>query len=226
MSTMTDSMIAYYTRLLVFEYQKPKAQNTIAILVKQLIGDGIAFAVQDGFNVTTAVGPQLDTLGKYIGIPRNIGDAAPLPFFGFLDYSGSGNPNGFTSYDGTTNRDVVFFQYQYQGSRNTNLSDDAYAFMMALKIVLNSSDGTLYSIQQFLEALLPGQVQVTDNRDMTLTYAIGRNCPVSATVLQPYLPKPMGVGIIISEFALLGADDGNTIATDGGNNILIPGSAL
>lgn len=221
-----QSAIAYYVRLLVYQYQLPKAQQTIAILVKQLLADGLPEAVQNAFNPATAVGPQLDIVGKYVGLPRTIGDPTPLPFFGFVDYAGGGNENGLSNYDGTTNPDGVFFQYQYNGTRNTALTDDAYAFMMALKIVLNSSDGTLYSIQQFLNTLLPGLVQVVDNKNMTLTYAINVKAPVSPTVIEPYLPKPMGVGIIISTFATLGTDTGDTVVTDTGDSIYIPGVSL
>jgi hypothetical protein len=229
MSDVSDQLatqISYYVRLLIFQYQLPKAQATIAILIKQLMMDGLPTAVQNAFNVNTAVGPQLDTLGKYIGIPRNIGETTPLPFFGFVDYAGGGNENGFTDYDGSVNTEGIFYQYSYSGQQRTNLSDDSYAFMMALKIVLNSSDGTLYSIQQFLNNLLPGLVQVVDNQDMTLTYSINVKAPVSPAVIEPYLPKPMGVGIIINTFATLGTDGGDTVTTDTGDHILIPGVSL
>lgn len=215
-------MIAYYVRLLVFEYQLPKAQGTIQILANSLMMDGLPQAVQDAFSPQSAVGPQLDIVGKYVGLPRNIGDPTPLPYFGFVDYAGGGNMNGLSNYDGTTNPLAVFYQYQSSGQNNTSLADNAYAFMMALKIVLNSSDGTLFSIQQFLNTLLPGMVQVVDNRDMTLTYSINVNAPVSPTVIEPYLPKPMGVGITLTTFATLGTDGGDTIVTDGGDSIFIP----
>lgn len=218
--------VAYYQRLLPYQYQKPRALATIAAFVNQVVAEGLPEAVQDAFNVATARGEQLDVIGKYVGLPRAIGEAVPLPYFGFVDYAGGGNENGFSNYDGSTNPLGVFFQYQYQGTRNTDLSDDAYAFMLRLKIVLNSSDGTLFTIQRLLAELLPGFVTVTDNKDMTLSYAVSEGAPVSPTVIEPYLPKPMGVGVNLTTFATLGTDDGDTIVTDGGDSILIPGSAL
>lgn len=194
-SAQVQAAIAYYVRLLCYQYQLPKAQNTIAILVKQAQMDGLAVTLQDAFNVRTAVGPQLDTLGKYIGLPRTIGDPAPADFFGYVDYTGGGNPNGFTDYAGGINLTGLFYDYTYFGTRNTALSDTAYRFMLNMKIILNSSDSTLFSIQAFLLLLFGGTVTVVDNRDMTLTYTVSVNAPVSPTVLQPYLPKPMGVGI-------------------------------
>ncbi len=223
MSANTDSMVAYYVRLIVYQFQLPRAQQMIASLVNQIIMNGLPETVQNAFNVKTAIGAQLDVLGKYIGLPRNVGEPAALPYFGFVDYAGGGNPHGFTNYDGSTNADAVFFEYNYQGQRNTALSDSSYSFLMALKIILNSSDGTLYSIQQYLAALLPGLVTVVDNKDMTLTYSIYANAPVSPAVLKPYLPKPMGVGVNITTFALLIADNGDKIITEDGDHILIPG---
>lgn len=221
-----QASVSYYVRLLAFQYGLPKAQATIAALVNQAVMDGLPDAVQNAFNVNTAQGAQLDVLGKYIGLPRTIGEPDPLPYFGFVDYAGGGNENGFTDYDGSVNALGVFFQYQYFGQRNTNLSDDAYSFMLALKIILNASDGTLYSIQAFLNALLPGLVTVVDNKNMTLTYNVSPGAPVSPAVLEPYLPKPMGVGVTINTFYTLGTDDGDTVVTDGGDSILIPGISV
>ena len=197
MSANDDQLIAYYVARLPWQYQLPKAQQTIAILVKQALADGLAQQVQDGFGIDTVVGPQLDILGKYIGLPRTIGDPAPADFFGFVDYAGGGNMNGFTSYAGGINLTGLFYDYTYSGTRNTALSDTAYRFMLKMKIILNSSDSTLFSIQAFLLLLFNGTVTVVDNRDMTLTYSVSVNAPVSPTVLQPYLPKPMGVGLNI-----------------------------
>lgn len=216
----TDTLIDRYVRLLVFQYKLEKAQDTIAIYVKQILGDGFLQAIRDGFDVGTAVGPQLDILGKYIGLPRTIGVPVTLPFFGFVRYSGVGdNDNGFRSYSTADNSSGVFYRYGYSGTRNTALSDTSYQFMIALQIILNSSDGTLASIQRYLASLLPGAVTVTDNQDMTLTYTITGQLPVDPTVLQAYLPKPMGVGITIKT--------NDFIVTDGGDGLVTtaPGGA-
>lgn len=216
-----DLNIAFYVNRLLYQYQKTKAQDTIAILVRQELADELPAQIRDAFNVQTAIGHQLDVLGKYVGLPRTIGDPAPLEYFGFVDYDGTGNQNGFSDYTSGENATVIFFDYTYYGQRNTALSDTAYAFMIALKIVLNSNDGTLYSIQNLLATMLPGYVTVVDNRDMTLKYLVSTAAPVSPTVLKPYLPKPMGVGITIEEFANIITDDGDFIVTDGGDKISV-----
>lgn len=215
-----DNLISAYTRLLVYEFQLPKAVAQMNIMVKQFLMDGLALSVRDAYNPTFAVGPQLDVIGKYVGLPRDIGPSAPLPFFGFVLAAGGGNPNGLISTENANNRDVVFYQIAYQGQAATALSDTSYAFMMALKIILNSSDGTLASIQQFLNTLLPGIVTVTDNKDMTLTYTITGNPPVDQATLVAYLPKPMGVGINIHNNDFIVTDTGDSLVTDTGDHLV------
>lgn len=213
-----DDLIQYYVNRLLWQYRLPKAQNTIAITAKQLIADGVLFQIQDGYELNTALGLQLDVLGKYIGLPRGIGDPAPLPFFGFVDYDGGGNENGLTDYNTAVNNLVVFYEYGYNQQNATDLSDTAYLFMLMLKIALNTSDNTLYGIQQILSGTLRGAVRVVDNRNMTLTYYVNDTAlPVSITVLRPYLPRPMGVGIsgVIATFNLVTSDGDNLVTSDG-----------
>lgn len=214
------NLISAYVRLLVFQYQLPKAQAQMAIMVKQFLMDGLPLAVRDGYNPYTAVGPQLDVIGKYVGLQRNIGPASPLPWFGFVLAGGGGNPNGLISVNNANNRSVVFYRAGYQGARATALSDTSYAFMLALQIILNSSDGTLASIQAYLNALLPGVVTVVDNKDMTLTYTIIGNPPIDPTTLAAYLPKPMGVGLNIVTSTPIVTDTGLTFVTDDGKTIV------
>lgn len=216
-----DNLVAAYVRLLVFQYQLPKAKAQMAIFIKQLLVDGLPLAVRDAYSPNSAVGPQLDVVGKYVGLPRTIGLPAALPFFGFVRYSGAGNNyNGFRSYNTGANSAGVFYLYGYHGTRNTALSDTSYAFMIALQIILNSSDGTLFSIQQYLAALLPGIVTVVDNKDMTLTYTITGTPPVDPAVLAAYLPKPMGVGINVNTNDFIITDGGDFIVTDAGDKLV------
>ena len=48
-----------------------KAYQHIQTLVTPIIMDQLPFAVMNGFQLGTAVGKQLDTLGKYVGVTRN-----------------------------------------------------------------------------------------------------------------------------------------------------------
>lgn len=73
---MTDQeLIDYYAKLLILQYrEKPKAFATIQTLVTPVIMDQLPLAVQDAFDIDTAVGVQLDVLGKYAGVSRTAYD--------------------------------------------------------------------------------------------------------------------------------------------------------
>lgn len=69
---MTDQeLIDYYKSLLILQYLgKPKASAHIDALVKMAIIGQLPLEVQNAFDIDTAVGAQLDTLAKYIGVTR------------------------------------------------------------------------------------------------------------------------------------------------------------
>lgn len=197
--------VDYYAGLLLTEYRNsPRAVATIRIYAKQAIADMLELDVQDGFDVDTALGAQLDIIGKYVGIPRNIGDPTPRPYYQFSDGVGPIiRGNGFQ--DGTNlsqNAAAIWYSGIFLGAENTDLTDAAYVLMIKLKIILNANNGTLASIMAFLQMFLPGVVALTDNKDMTLTYTLSSRTPVPTSVLEAYLPKPMGVGV---NFIVLGA---------------------
>lgn len=67
----TQELIDYYANLLIIQYLgQPKAYATIQNLVKPVIMDQLPVAVQDAFSLDTAVGVQLDVIGKYVGVTR------------------------------------------------------------------------------------------------------------------------------------------------------------
>ena len=66
----------------------------------------------------------------------------------------------------------------------------------AVKVAANC-DGTLASIMAYLNEFFPGQVSLIDTTQMELQYIVEPTCTLSPTVLEAYLPKPMGVGIVV-----------------------------
>lgn len=63
----------YYANLLILQYKtQPKARATIKALIKELYGSNSLADIANGFNLDTAVGKQLDILGKYIGLSRQV----------------------------------------------------------------------------------------------------------------------------------------------------------
>lgn len=67
-----QELIDYYANLLILQYiGKPRAYATVEASVTPFIMDQLPIAVQNAFGIDTAVGVQLDILGKYIGVSRN-----------------------------------------------------------------------------------------------------------------------------------------------------------
>lgn len=68
----TQSLVSYYTGLLIRQYAlKPKAIAHVAALVTPTIMDQMPTAVMNAFTLSTAIGKQLDIIGKYIGVTRS-----------------------------------------------------------------------------------------------------------------------------------------------------------
>lgn len=67
----TQEIIDYYADLLILQYVgQPKAYATVQAVVRGVIMDQMPVAVQNAFEIGTAVGVQLDILGKYVGVTR------------------------------------------------------------------------------------------------------------------------------------------------------------
>lgn len=72
MATIQD-FERYYADLLILQYKtQPKARATIQALIKELYGSGSLLAIVNGYGLDTAVGKQLDIIGKYIGLKRQV----------------------------------------------------------------------------------------------------------------------------------------------------------
>jgi len=67
----TEEILEYYAKLLIIQYRnRPKAYATMLATADPFVMDQLPLSVQDAFDIETAVGVQLDLLGKYAGISR------------------------------------------------------------------------------------------------------------------------------------------------------------
>ena len=83
----------YYTALLAYEYRdQSNATRQTQILTKQAVADFFAGSLNSCFILDTAVGAQLDILGKYIGTTRNLGPGSVQPYFGLWTYASARSP--------------------------------------------------------------------------------------------------------------------------------------
>src|ERR1035437_7514523 len=101
--TITPSDLQqFYSNLLIIQYkQRPKAAATVGLLSAQVIADLIYSQVQNGFDISTATGKQLDILGSYVGVYRSVAGFTPsgVSYFQLPDYSDAATGfGGFADY--------------------------------------------------------------------------------------------------------------------------------
>ncbi len=66
-----EELVDYYVNLLILQYKnKAKAPEHIRALLTNVVFLELITDVENGFNIDTAVGVQLDVLGKYLGLSR------------------------------------------------------------------------------------------------------------------------------------------------------------
>lgn len=202
---MTDSeLIQYYQNLLAIQFkQKPRAVATIGALATEVIASQIFSQVLNGFDLSTAVGAQLDILAQYVGAPRTIFAYDPsIPYFELNGYSDIIPPNiGFASYSDVS--DPIDFWLSYTTSQTTYvLTDGQLRLLIAYLIAVHKSDHTLSSIDNILETFFSTYATLTDNEDMTIVYTHLSSDPniLFGIVNQlGLLPHPAGVEVSVTE---------------------------
>jgi hypothetical protein len=154
----------------------------------------VADSIRLAFDIDSAVGPQLDTLGVIIGLPRDIEVSIPNLFFSW--------------YDGHAPTDVLGWgmgswrSLQEETHEMTKLPDDAYRQVLKFKILQNSWNGTADGLYRaWEEVFVPDNItlRVQDNQDMSVSFFVtGQLIPatVQYILLGNYIPlKPAGVQV-------------------------------
>jgi len=187
-----------YADLLLAQYvNSPRARKTVSLLAYRAMCDLVQLDVQDAFSLETASGAQLDVLGKYIGLSRNIPAIIDRYYFELRDYADpTTGEAGFTDYiDASINVDSSFYLYTFANTAFYTLSDAEYRPLLLLKIILNQSNNSLATIANDLFASFGTDIICFDGQDMTIAYAMKTSATTIAhlALQADLLPKPMGV---------------------------------
>lgn len=185
MANVTD-----YTALVTSEHaDKPKFVATLSALVQCFVDlQNVVLQIPFEFDLDQAVGVQLDAVGEWVGITRNVNTPLTGVYFS-LDVDGLGFDQGVWQgpFDPTTG--VV------------SLDDDTYRLLIRAKIGANNWDGTLGTSAAILNSIFGGgtYVFIQDNGDMSITYGIAGTLPSAlflALLRGGYIPlKPEAVHI-------------------------------
>jgi len=202
MASISDVVKFYTDRMANIYRSKPKASAQMALFVKQMLADNLVSELNPAYDIDLATGAQLDVIGKYVGVSRDVQVPDTRPYFGFVtaDYpAGDQNLNGFTIAASVfINAQGIWYRCAFVDQSTSQLPDYSYAQLIKIKIATNFSDDTMQSVQEQISGFFPGQLQLRDNQDMTMSYFFGSKFQLPISVLKSYLPRPMGVNIDVS----------------------------
>lgn len=186
--------------MLIFQYRnKPKAYQTIKLLVQILQQKLVFLYVRNGFNLDNAYGYQLDLIGKYVGFSRIVQVVLDNKYFGyktiedgttryigtFANLDGSGTPQPFISLE--NNKDNIY-----------RLNDEDYRNLLKLVIIDNNTNCSFMDVNTKLYETFGKKIMVEDNQDMSCTYYLNGLTTVMTEVIRQnpnLLPNPMGMTI-------------------------------
>lgn len=146
------------------------------------------------FDVDTAVGAELDVIGRWVGQSRLVPNVLLLQFFGFQD-----NPAALNF--GEEGNAAIGGRFYGEGepiASTTLLADPEYRTLIKARIVRNNAQGSTADIVGALQFLFSAPAVVEDPGTMAIGVAIGR--PLSLVELAiitglDILPRPAGVRI-------------------------------
>lgn len=180
-----------YVALLTSEHrQQPNFQAVVRAMV-QGIADGIDTlkGMLDKFNLDTAIGNQLDTIGLWVGVTRRIPVALAGVYFTWSGTVATGWGQG--QWKGPFD----------PGTGLVSLGDSDFRLLIRAKIAANMWDGTGEQMEAILDLLFgPTNVEFFDNQNMT--YRILYNTTHLSAVQQALLTndllllRPAGMSVI------------------------------
>ena len=185
MKTVND-----YLPLITTEHKgKPKFEATVKVAVAPacVIQNELAKFLP-AFDIDTAIGRQLDTLGIWIGRARRISTPLTGIYFTWDETADTGWDSGV--WKGPYDPD----------SGLVDLPDDSYRLLLRAKIAANSWDGSIPNAYAVWESVFPGSsISIQDNQDMSMSIGIS-NQILSAVdrelLVNGYIPlKPQGVRV-------------------------------
>lgn len=199
MSTDVTDLVDYYVNLLIIQYHDlPNAQGTIAAYIKELLADGIIFDVRDAYNVDTAIGKQLDVLGKYEDINRFYEGLNLDGYFAFTNYSEitpDTRKRGFETYSVFPNNAGKWLNYSSSLNGTFVLSDADFRTLLQLRIFQNNINHSQAEIDDAIFAIFGTSVRADSPGNMIMFYFAPSvlSTLLKVALQKGILPKPLAV---------------------------------
>lgn len=202
-----DALIAYYQRLLIVQYRmRPKAAATVAALVAGVVADAIYTQVRDAFDLATAIGKQLDFIGKLRGVTRYFFTLnVTKVFLPLVDYDdpNAGTYPGVADYDDAVQPPSTYTM-TYEDFVSNTLTDGDFRRVIMFLAAVHSCDYSYSTLDSICYNFFIGNVNLKITGNMAITYqhltsdtddlfAIVKNMGL--------LPAPAGVSVTTQEVA-------------------------
>lgn len=200
---MIDDLVKYYVSLLIIQYhENDTAKDEIEMATKTFTGDDIFTSILNAFDVDTAVGKQLDLIGKLVGLSRKVdGFTFQNVYYAYNDYADPmKNPQGHGMSDIGAPVEAIFKEYENALRSIYDMTDGQYRRMIKMKILLNNSVATDKAIDDSLWEVFGDGITMVDNGDMTITATVKPEYEFDGRLAE-YLklyPRPLGVGLTIN----------------------------
>lgn len=186
----------YYADLLIIQYRnKPNARATIKLGVDLYLADGLIFDLNNVLDIDTAVGAQLDLIGKILGVNRQI-DGFTLD----QDYFSFEKEPPAVSY-GYSDKDALSQGYwkTYNNSIGSSysLNDDDYRVLLKFKALYNVRYGSWGCMDLLYWRAFGNEITLVNNKDLTVSYQVSPSASIGLQVAQylGYIEPPLGIGI-------------------------------
>lgn len=163
-----------YLALITSEHiGKPKFIAGLASVLQPIADLQVTYgAISSAFDLDTAVGTQLDAIGLWVGVSRNL--VVPLSNVWFSwDTTGLGWDQ------------ASWYDPNQPTSETVTLPDDAFRTLIRAKIVNNSWNGSIpvaYSVWNTLFASTGWTIDIHDNQDMTMSFVLRGPAPDAITL--------------------------------------------
>lgn len=152
-SEIQKDLIKYFINLLIIQYNdKPKARATIKLMAELLLVNMVLLQIRDGFDWQTAVGPQLDIIGKWVGVDKFYNGQLFYfrPWFSLINWDSEPDnlQGGFSTFETFNEVEGGFLDYENIRPTQNRLSEESYRIMIGLKIIKNSISATCRNIDE------------------------------------------------------------------------------
>jgi hypothetical protein len=196
-----DELAVYYANLLIAQYKNlDRASNTAYLLAEGIIANQVIEAVNSGFDITTAIGPQLDILASYVKASRVVpGLTLSGDFFNMNLYTHvSATAFGFADYSTPATSYILSYSL-YLGNKYA-ISDELLRLFIMFRAISNTLSLSLQQCDDLMYYIFGSAIGLEDDGTMGITYTYTGVTDIllmQVLDLSNSLPKPAGVGITV-----------------------------